>query len=270
MWGGVMRIHVAGALAAAGMLTCSSAFAADLASPPEIPAAVAYDWTGFYGGVHVGYGWGDSEISDVVLTKGWYKWWKEEWKYSDYDLGDLDEFDVDGVLGGLQAGYNFQNGSFVFGLEADVSISGINGDDELVSLVAGDFNFLTAGVETDVDWLATFRGRVGFAFDRFLVYATGGLAVAGVETSLYANSDLFGGFSETWSDENTHFGYTVGGGLEAFLTQNLSVKAEYLYIDLGDENYSANIIDGDYLSVDVSGDVDVTLNVVKVGLNYHF
>jgi outer membrane immunogenic protein len=265
-----MRIHVAGALVAAGMLTCSSAIAADLASPPEVPAAVAYDWTGFYVGVHGGYGFGDANVADPaielfdVLTLGL--------------TGDVAEYDIDGFLGGVQAGAQIQHGMWVLGVEGDIAWSGVEGDDELFNAqdIIGiaepdDFRF---GLQTDIEWLATFRARAGVTFDRFLVYATGGLALADINSGFSASSNGFSlglidvdPFSVSFEDSKTHLGWTAGAGVEAMITENISVKAEYLYVDLGEEEYDVTIIPS---FLDVQGDVDIQLHTVKVGLNYRF
>ena len=112
-------------------------------------------------------------------------------------------------------GYNWQMGQAVFGLEGDVDWSNIRG-----SAACG------GGVtvcETRNDWLGTFRGRVGYAFDRFLPYVTGGLAVGDIKTSI----------AGLGSTNDTKAGWTVGGGIEAAIAGPWTAKVEYLYVDLG-------------------------------------
>jgi outer membrane immunogenic protein len=121
-----------------------------------------------------------------------------------------------------------QSGSFVYGIEADGGWAGIEDDIDDVT----------------VDWTSTVRGRIGYAFDSVLVYATGGAAIGGVD------SDIIG-------DGDTRLGFAVGGGVEAALTDNISAKVEYQYIDLGDDD-----IDGSPVEFDA--------HTVKAGLNFHF
>ncbi len=136
--------------------------------------------------------------------------------------------DAEGGLAGGTVGFNMQSGSFVYGIEADGGWAGIEDDIDDVT----------------VDWTSTVRGRIGYAFDSVLVYATGGAAIGGVD------SDIVG-------DGDTRLGFAVGGGVEAALTDNISAKVEYQYIDLGDDD-----IDGSPVEFDA--------HTVKAGLNFHF
>jgi outer membrane immunogenic protein len=123
-------------------------------------------------------------------------------------------------------------GQFVLGLEADGAWSGIEDDD--------------GAVDTSIDWLSTVRGRVGFALDNFLIYGTGGAAIGEVT---YDDGVV--------DDSDTRVGWTAGAGVEAALTDNISIKGEYLYVDLGEE--------------EIGGvDVDVNAHTVKGGVNYRF
>jgi outer membrane immunogenic protein len=149
--------------------------------------------------------------------------------------------DGDGFLGGLQAGYNAQFGNIVAGVELDGSWSGIEGDDGF------------AAVDTQLNWLGTARARVGYAVDRFLPYVTGGLALGEVDVSNNVT-----GFSES----NTHLGWTVGAGVEAAVTENITVKGEYAYVDLQDEDYD--------VALGAGSDTGFDAHTFKVGLNYKF
>ncbi|GGE40348.1 membrane protein [Agaricicola taiwanensis] len=166
--------------------------------------------------------------------------------HAGYGWGDIDtdlpglETDADGFLGGLQAGYNAQWGNWVGGVELEASYSGIEGDD-------------VAGIDTQLNWLGTARVRVGYAFDRVLPYVTGGLALGEVEVE-----DTVFGFSES----NTHLGWTVGAGVEVAVADNISVKGEYSYIDLQDEDYN--------LGLPVATEAGLDAHTFKVGLNYKF
>ncbi|MFK8250589.1 outer membrane protein [Ancylobacter terrae] len=141
----------------------------------------------------------------------------------------------DGWLGGGQIGVNYQFGNnVVIGAEADLQGSDINDN-------VGSYG-------TKMDYFGTVRGRVGYAFDNVLPYLTGGFAWGHNEVS----------FDGATSD-NTHVGWTVGAGLEYGISPNWTVKAEYLYLDLGDEYYQS-----------IGANTDVKANVGRVGVNYKF
>lgn len=148
-------------------------------------------------------------------------------------FGDVNGADNDGVLIGIQGGSNWQYNQFLVGLEADVSATN-----------AGYDGFADS---YDMDWLGTIRGRVGFVFDRFVAYGTGGFA--------WAKAEYDDGIVK---DSNTHAGWALGAGLEAALTEKVSVKGEYLYMDFGSESYAG------------AGQIEPNLHTVKVGMNYRF
>jgi outer membrane immunogenic protein len=250
-----MRIHIATAMAAAVLLSSTAAFAAD----PVGEVAPAYDWTGFYAGVHGGYGWGESTVSDPAA---------ELFNFFTIGLtGEVAEYDVDGWIGGAQIGAQIQHNQFVLGVEADISASGMSGEETVIDLPNDDF---TLDLDTDIEWLATFRARGGVTFDRFLLYVTGGLAVAEVNSGFRASSDgpgIVPAFDESFEDSKTHIGWTAGVGGEAQLTDSLSLKVEYLYVDLGEEHYDLEVLPP---LLDIQGNVDITANIVRAGLNYRF
>jgi outer membrane immunogenic protein len=159
--------------------------------------------------------------------------------YGGYGWGEVDDSasgaaDIEGAIAGGTVGYNYQMGQFVIGLEADGGWSGIDNEDD------------NALFDSSIDWLSTVRGRVGFAIDNFLIYGTGGAAIGEVTFDQ-------GGVE----DSDTRIGWTAGGGIEAALTDNISVKGEYLYVDLGEEEI-------------LGADVDVNAHTVKGGINYRF
>ena len=196
----------------------TGAMAADLPSrrapAPIIAAVPVFTWTGFYVGVNAGYGW---NANDSITVGG-----------LTFDLDD-----EGGFVGGAQAGYNYQIGSFVVGLEGDIQYADFGGDDR--------FDFDGDGILDDdfntSDWFGTVRARAGVAFDRALIYATGGFAFADNAT-----------------------GWTVGGGLEYAFTNNLSAKIEGLYVNLDqDDNFPGLDLDN-----------DAEFGVVRAGLNFRF
>jgi len=199
----------------AGVAT--SALAADLptrkAPPAPTPAYVPpiFTWTGFYVGVNGGYGVGSGSSSSFGNPSG-------------------------GLVGGT-AGYNYQIGQFVAGVEGDL---------DWADMTKNGANAIGA-YKLDVTTLATARARAGFAVDRALLYVTGGYA--GAET--HVNMAGFGSQSD-WRN-----GGVIGAGLEYAFTNNISAKAEYLYAPLESKSYGA-------------AKSDLDLSLVRAGLNYKF
>jgi outer membrane immunogenic protein len=214
--------------ACAGLLAAAMAlpsFAADMPRPAyKAPSSDApWNWTGFYVGINAGYGWGKSSWTDPATGA---------------TTGD---FNVSGALAGGTIGYNLQTGLWVWGLEGDVDASWIKGTNATICC------------ETKNDWLATARGRIGYAFDRWLPFLTGGAAFGDVKMT------PVGGASET----TTKIGWTAGGGLEYAFQGAWSAKVEYLYVDLGKANCSV-------ATCGAATDVTFKTSIVRGGINYHF
>jgi outer membrane immunogenic protein len=218
--------------ATALVATVSVASAADMSRPvykaTPAPAPVAYNWSGFYIGAHGGYAWGELNPSFAGLTGSQ---------------------DIDGGFGGGQLGWNWQapGSPWVWGIEADAAFASIG---ETVTVLGGS-------LESDIDSFGTIRGRLGYAVDRTLWYVTGG--VAWVNNDITVNVAGVGSLSSS----NTHWGWTIGGGVEWAFYDNWSLKAEYLYIDTDSESYFAGILGPTFT-------VDPDIHTVKVGLNYRF
>lgn len=245
-----MKRNLAGALTVAAASLCSvSAYAADL-GPYRPPAPVAqpyYEpnmpplWRGAYIGLNGGYGWGDSTTD-----------------FSGPGFDASGSLNNDGWLGGGQIGYNAQFGAFVLGLESDIQASDLS--DSASSADAAGF---AGDVTTDIDWFSTLRARAGIAMDRTLLYVTGGFAFADVTSSAVATD---GANSVALSGSGTETGYTIGGGLEYMLSPNWTAKAEYLYVDLGEQKLTGVGSDG----LGYSGTNDIDFQTVRFGLNYKF
>jgi len=215
-------------IALAGLILSSAAQAADI--PPPVykgvrPVVAYYNWTGFYVGISGGYGFGDSTWSTPVAT-----------------------LSPAGYLIGGTIGYNYQVGSLVWGLEGDWSWADISDS------VACPPGAVGVTCETKNTWLATFRGRLGYAFDRWLPYITAGGAYGNVEATT-----TVGTTATTVS--NSQFGWTVGAGLEYAFAGSWSAKLEYLYVDLGSFNAG---------TAPITNNVTLTENIVRAGLNYRF
>jgi outer membrane immunogenic protein len=212
-------------LAGVTALVAVPALAADLPEPvPVAPVEPieqpsAFDWTGFYVGATAAYGWGDYNVDSG---------------------GASATIDTDGFTGGAYLGYNYMvTPNWMVGGEADLMI--------------GPGESFTVGgtrVKADDPWLSTIRGRVGYAFDSFMVYGTGGLALGWGEAKINGESD-----------DNTHVGWTAGAGIEAALTDNITARAEYLYVDTSKETYSGG---------GASADADLDGSLVRLGVGYKF
>jgi len=240
------------ASSAAVALLSTAAIAADIPAdePPPMAAAAmpAYDWTGFYVGINGGWAWGDSEW-DVTNSTG---------PVPDTGVGASFDVDVDGFVIGGHGGYNMQWNWFVLGLEGAVQWSDISGS-ELSTFGAADDDF-----QLDVNWLALASLRAGVAIDRVLLYAKGGWAGADVEASF---DDNVGANQGSFSEDEWMNGWSVGGGAEFALTQNIILGADYQFIDLGDENFAGAVSGG---GTTWGTDVDVQIHEVKGRLSYKF
>jgi outer membrane immunogenic protein len=217
----------------AGLMVASMAspsFAADMPRPAyKAPMYVApFSWTGFYVGINGGYGFGKSNWTNAAATTG--------------------DFDVKGALAGGTLGYNLQTGAWVFGLEGDLDYSWIRGSATVPAVGCGG-----AGCETRNTWLATGRGRIGYAWDRFLPYITGGAAYGNIQAT-----NPVGG-----SENKGKLGYVLGGGVEYAFLGAWSAKVEYNYVNLGSVTCSA-------ATCGLDTDVKFRTHIVKLGVNYRF
>ena len=214
------------AVLAAGALS-EPAAAADMTpryQQPYLKAPIynpVFTWTSFYFGLNGGGGWGRSS-------------WD---RTGQFDLSG-------GVIGGT-AGFNWQIGQVVLGIEGDVDWSGVSGTTSTLC---------PAGCATRNDWLGTTRGRVGYAFDRFLPYLTGGLAFGDIR----AVTPGFAGATQT------NLGWTLGAGVEVAIAGNWSAKAEYLHVGLG--NFDCALACG----LATPDNVSLQADLLRGGVNFRF
>jgi outer membrane immunogenic protein len=235
------RILFAGA---ASILISGAAQAADIVEP------AVFDWTGPYVGLQGGYAWGDNDVevdAPPVLPGAA----AQAIVLNPPEDGSID---IQGWVGGLHLGYLWQSDSLVLGIEGDGEFADIDGDTDVFAN-AGD-PLPTGELEQEIDWLASLRLRAGFAWDRTLLYATGGLAVGGVELTAKDN-----GPNPDVDESDTEWGWTVGGGLEFAFTDALSARIEYRYTDLGKTDLTVE---------DVDFEVDNTFHAVRLGVSWHF
>ena len=207
-----MKRLVVGAAALAALGWTASAEAADLNYGQRAPYTVnqplnAYSWAGPYLGANLGYEWGSVNNNPAKPS---------------------------GFVGGVQAGYNFQTGPWVFGVEGDIQAAG------------ADDTF--APWKFSNQWFGTLRGRAGYAFSNVLFYGTAGLAFGELRAQTFG-----------WTESHTSAGWTIGAGAEVGFAPNWSAKLEYLYIDLSTSQFAITGVSNGY-----------SASVVRAGVNYHF
>lgn len=289
-------------------VSSAAAIAADLSLPPRpyapyAPAyyhsAVVYEWTGFYVGLSAGGGFGLGGIHNNVTSA--------LCSVAFIGLGcDLDQassaavaavpggFDThpSGFIGGGQIGYNYQMGWFVWGVEADFSGADISGSASKTVRATGldliapavIVNTATGTANQKLDWLGTLRGRVGFVpFTPLLVYATGGLAYGhvSIDTTLSETATVTGvpgvcpcSATSTASTSSTQFGWTAGGGVEWMFAPHWSLKAEFLYYNLGTVSTNMTLVQLNggvpFTTIGITSTANVKGDIARGGINYRF
>jgi outer membrane immunogenic protein len=237
----------------------SYATAADLEMATVGPEP--YDWTGAYIGINAGVAFGDStfetELTGDFLTDPNLAAYEASYPQ------ELDNDDTD-FTGGLTAGFNWQPGSLVFGVEGDINFL----DSEESRFY--DIDVIDTTLEHEIDWFATLRARLGFAADNLLFYITGGLAAGEVETSVDMVT-IVPVYVWTGSSSEIEVGWTIGGGVEWALSDAWSIKGEYLWVDLGSDSYD---LDNDPANPDqgytIRAHSDTQFGVARIGVNLHF
>ncbi len=232
----------------------AAAQAADLPikAPPLIPPPIVHtNWAGFYAGIEGGYAWGHSNVSDI----------------SGYNavspVGDF-SYNPNGGVGNLYVGYNFEFDPFVVGVEAEVGYFGLDGSAQYPPYV-GVRTAADSIAHTNSGWYGAFTGRVGVAFQDFLVFAKGGYAITGM-TNSYTDTDPTGITLVSGTDTGDRDGWTVGGGVEFMFAGNWLARLEYDYYDFGTASHTALGSNG----VSYTFDHSLTASVIKGGIGYKF
>jgi outer membrane immunogenic protein len=234
-------------------LTAAPATAADMGMPVKAPppaAAPVYNWTGFYIGAHVGGAWGDKDWTSTATFGG-----------PVLPVGTpIGSHDASGMIAGGQLGFNWQapGSNWVIGVEAQMSWADLSGD----HILGPGPVFAEQVLSTKVDWLGTVTGRLGYAWDRALLYAKGGVAFVHDKHHGF----LVGAPNIALDGDTTRTGWTIGGGIELALGGNWSVKGEYNYLNFGKDGVDFTDTGGGAFSIDI----DQHLHVVKFGINYRF
>jgi outer membrane immunogenic protein len=277
---------------------CSSAavLAADMAARPlKAAAMVVNDWTGWYVGGNIGYGGSNTTATETVVSGAAFPIIGAGTLL--YGSPNNFRLSPDGVIGGAQAGYNWQySTNILLGVEADIQGSDMHGGVGCVlacgtpiatipRFAAFPVVFSSDAYSQKIDWFGTLRGRVGYVSGPTTVYVTGGLAYGDVERSgtvngitLNPNGSTRNTFAGSYNNSTTKVGWTVGFGGEGKLTvnPNWSVKGEYLYVDLGrnTDTFNTTFLPGGNPGAGVAATrTDTSTNhehIFRLGLNYHF
>ena len=276
------------ACAAIAALLASPAMAADMPVKAQVyktpVAAAGHNWTGFYVGANAGGAWsaGDANISlPSVLATG----------AGTGPAGDSGSavsavasthVSSSGFTGGVQAGYNWQFNNVVLGVEADFNALNLDNSNTVVgrSVPPGPLWTNTVQTSVNMDWLVTARPRIGYAWNSLMVYGTGGLAVTRLklfqsQVNVITPSPPNTEWLETGSSNVTKAGWAVGGGFEYALSNNWSVKAEYIYADFGSETVVGISTNAPGNLFNLGGQsfthkFDLHLNIARAGINYKF
>jgi opacity protein-like surface antigen len=242
------------AFAGAVLAIASSASAADLpvkAPPVVTPPPPVFNWSGFYVGGQVGYGWGHTTADSFSVSTGAFI--------------ATGENDRNGWFGGGQIGYNYVFASrWLVGIEGDIAGGDING-----SAVNCSSATACAGSEVKTSWFGTVRGRLGYAWNNWMLFGTGGGAWVhhSTDRTILASAALPAAVGAVASSSGTDGGWTAGGGVEWGFAPHWSAKLEYLYIHYDGTNtftYPA------FPAADRRNESTSHLNIVRVGVNYLF
>ncbi|MBP0437902.1 porin family protein [Tianweitania sediminis] len=272
-------------LAASTAALTFPAFAADVVmeEPPapmvmEVPASTG--WSGVYVGLQAGYGFGDDgQVQLSPFTNpGLIGAFTPAGAAAGSSFNANGDFD-DGFVGGAHIGYDHQIGNIVIGGILDVSYTDLGDEQRAFSRSPAEYV-----IERELDLLATLRARLGYSFanDRFLAYATGGVAYGDVDFNYRQGALSPASTVSTSGGQDSDFGYTVGGGVEMRMTQNVSFGLEYLYTNLGDNDFNANLQGGPFGGVGgavgsnpggtnlTGSDDDFDFHTIQAKISYRF
>jgi outer membrane immunogenic protein len=258
--------------AAAITLVAAPGFAADMPVKAR-PAAVAaaYNWTGFYVGGNIGYGWANDTGNrwDSFVDPGF----PPAVGFAPYFAAGGNQFPgvkPSGVIGGVQAGYNWQAANWVLGVVADIQASDMKASvDNRVELV--NFARIIQSNNSRIDWFGTVRGRLGYAANNWLFYGTGGVAYGNVKSTVGFNClDCFPTTLWSGTTSSTQVGWAAGAGIEVGLSPNWTAGVEYLHFDLGSISTTALPNTAAFAGSSVTANSKFAGDIVRATLNYKF
>ena len=239
------------ALTTGTAFVAGAALGADLRMPVKAPPVVQpFSWNGCYVGANAGVVSG--HVRQEIIIPG-------------IAVSSSSETGT-GFIGGGQIGCNWQYApNWVAGIEGDINYVDVSRSRRFSSVFAGEDTVVSQA--TRLHWLGTVRGRLGYGWDRAFLYATGGLAIGNVRSSVSAvvngSSNFFG------SDSDTRVGWTLGAGYEYAFSRTVSGKVEYLHFDLGNSSYSV-LGGGTRLPPTWGASAKLSGDIVRVGVNFKF
>jgi outer membrane immunogenic protein len=258
-------------LASAAILTAGSAFAADLparVAPAPYIAAPIFTWTGFYVGLNAGAAWNNSN--------GGFGFGGPNYIVAPAVFGSINSNNDAGFTGGVTAGYNWQMGSsFVMGVEGDLNYIDRNSGGSVAVPAAPGANYYVVNRGNQNNFFGTLRARLGFSFDRALIYATGGLAFGGSGGD--ASATFFPALGApgqvivtNGGNSNNNVGWALGAGVEYAFSNAWSAKLEYLHVDMGSHNRTFFAPAAVGVTNFITINSDNKFDIVRAGINYRF
>jgi outer membrane immunogenic protein len=253
-----MRKLISTGIFGLGVIIGSPAFAADMGVRGPAPAPyIPYNWTGFYGGIQAGGGWGTQQVTNVTATDS-------------VPAGFVDSpMDLSGALGGFYYGYNYQfNNQFLVGIDGDFSWTGVDG----TSTDIGPLNGHTLTHQEDIEWITTVTGRLGYTVNNWLLFAKGGWAWArwdGTSDNQGLN-DLRETVIGVGQNAEMRDGWTVGAGFEYGVTEHVSLKLEYDFIGFETANYTSTDVSPTGVVTTSSKSTTSSLNIFKGGVSWRY
>lgn len=277
------------AASAVFVLTTGTASAADMPlKAPPAPSLLVQTWAGFYAGINLGGNWGRSDESLDVTSSG--SFFVAPFCFPpantcvvnvvDVRNAGAQRFNTSGFTGGAQAGYNWQSGAFVAGIETDINYfrsagSGTRTVPIVSGIVLGGVpGTVTVGENFSTNWLFTLRGRAGWAVNNWLFYGTGGLAVSDLRSGWTFHETSFGNVA-AGSVSDTKAGWTVGAGVETKFAGGWSLGLEYLFVRFDHISSTVPIFlplgsVGTLAAQNFFHTADLETNIVRAKLNYSF
>ncbi len=247
------------------------------AAPYGAGPGPAYGWSGFYVGGHIGGIWSANDFLELVSTTAHFSGYGNSTKSGGAGGGSSFAF-------GTQGGYNWQSGAWVYGIEMDGTVTNLDTASSVIGAQVnppGRPNVIAVGeAGASLGWIATVRGRLGYAFfDRTMIYGTGGIAFGKVNYhgSLNVGGSVGGGSGgsqgryASFNESTTEAGWTLGGGIDYQVRPDLIASLGYLYVDLGTLDASAVAglrNNGNSGTGAVVANTDLTFHMFKAGLSY--
>ena len=252
-----MRKSTAAAAVALAVSIPSFAFADGMPASRGTAPTPPFTWSGFYVGVNLGYGWNEDNHDNFVLRETTER------------FTTAPDMRPEGGFGGGQFGYNWQTGPWVWGIETDIQGADINQDrfNRCIDVACPGGGGIRANVRQEIDFFGTVRGRLGYAWDHALLYATAGFAYGGVNDRLVVFNPATG-FAAVFRRDETETGWTAGGGVEFAIDTRWSVKLEYQHIDLGSDRPNITVLPTPVTSF--TGKFEDAADTIRIGLNYRF